>query len=125
MSSDPDALKAEALAQYRKGRARRCHALLEEALEAAPERPDLAWRVAHARLEAGDVPGTLAAYARALELDPGWDHLEAEALAPLDDLLTRRPTFKNAVKVRKALRERKMPKLRERIKPSAAPPREE
>lgn len=114
---DPDALRAEALRLTAMGRHSKAWQAWEAAAAAAPERVDLLLRLAHARLEAGDVPGTLDAYQRALALEPSPEVLKAEALDPLDDLLSRRSTFKNAVKVRKALLEGKMPKLRERPKP--------
>jgi predicted Zn-dependent protease len=112
--SSPDELKAEALRVYQLGRASRCRDLLEEAAAAAPERADLWYRLALARLEQAAVDAGVEALEEAFTLDPERAQLEEEFMAPVDALLTRRPTFKNLVKLKKQIREGKPVKLRAR-----------
>ena len=121
MSRTPDELKAEAQKQYELGRAARCHQLLEEAAAAAPERADLWYRLALARLEQAQVDPGVEALHKAFELDPEHAQLEAEFMAPVDRLLTRRPTFKNLVKIRKQIQQGKPVKLRARTPRSPGP----
>lgn len=119
--STPDETKAEALRIYKLGRAARCRELLEEAAVAAPERADLWYRLALARLEQAAVDEGVAALEQAFELDATRAQLEAEFLGPVDELLTRRPTFKNLVKLKKQIREGKPIKLRARTPRSPEP----
>lgn len=119
--STPEEIKAEALRVYQLGRAARCQELLEEAVVAHPDRADLWYRLALARLEQAQVDPGVEALNRAFELDPERAALDAEFLAPVDALLSRRPTFKNLVKLKKQIREGKPLKLQARSPRSPAP----
>lgn len=114
MSGDPDALKAEALRVLELGRPRRARELLEEAHRAGPTRADVLYRLALARLDQEAVDEGVEALERALELDPERRLLTPEFLEPVEALLTRRPTFKNLVKLRRQLAEGKPLSLRPR-----------
>lgn len=118
---DSDALKAEALRVYQLGRAARCRDLLEEAVAAAPTRADLWYRVSLARLEQAEVDEGVAALEKAFGLDPERAQLEEEFMVPMDALLSRRPTFKNLVKLKKQIRSGKPVKLRARTPRSPQP----
>jgi tetratricopeptide (TPR) repeat protein len=120
MSTTPDQLRDEANRSYQLGRSKRSLELLEEALTLAPERADLLYRVSLRRLEMARVREGVAALERALELDPERSLLQAEFLAPVEDLLSRRPTFKNLVKLRKQLLEGKPLRLKDRREESRA-----
>ncbi len=110
--ADPDARKAEALRLRALGRTVQSRQVLEAAFAEAPGRADLAYRLGLARLEAGDPAGANACYAAALALDPDRILMEREAIVPIDDLLSRRGTFHNARKVKKALLAGRAPKLK-------------
>jgi len=120
--SDADELKAQALAAAEAGRARRCHELFEQAHEADPGRVDLLYRLALARLEQAQVDAGVEALQAALDSDPERKLLKPEFLDPVEDLLSRRPTFKNLVKLRRQLAEGKPIKLRAREPRSPEPP---
>lgn len=114
MNETPDQLLEEAARVYRLGRTRASHQLLEQALTLAPERVDLLYRLALRRLEVAEVTAGVEALAQALERDPERASLQAEFLDPVEELLSRRPTFKNLVKLRKQLLEGKPLRLRDR-----------
>jgi tetratricopeptide (TPR) repeat protein len=113
LTPTPDQLLEEAQRVYLLGRTRRSLELLESALELAPERADLHYRVALRRLEAARVTKGVEALEQALKLDPEKELLQSEFLDPVEALLSRRPTFKNLVKLRKQLLADKAPKLRD------------
>lgn len=116
MNPSPDQLCQEAERAMGLGRAKRSLALLEEALSLDPERADLHYRVALGRLIMAQVTEGVEALERALELDPERALLAPEFLDPVDALLSRRPTFKNLVKLRKQLLAGKPLRLKDRVR---------
>ncbi len=109
-----DNLKQEALRLYSIGRAKKSLSKWQEAAAKDPTRADLAYRLALSLLENAQVEDAVLELKRAIDLDPEQTKIEADFHAPAQALLTRRPTFKNLVKLRKQLAEGKPIKLRER-----------
>lgn len=114
MNQEADAIKTEALAWAQKGRNRKSRDLLEAGHQSFPERLDLAYRLSLARLEDAEVDSAVELLEAALEKDPERELFASDWLAPVDDLLTRRPTFHNLKKLKKRILEGKPLKLKGR-----------
>ena len=111
---NPDQLKSEAISWILKGRASKALELFERAYSLAPDRLDIGYRLGLARIDQAQVDLGIEILVNTLEKDTERKFLQSDLLDPIDDILTRRPTFKNLVKIKKKILEGKPLKLRSR-----------